>query len=103
MATQNEILQMKDELRKIQEQMHKSRRRAAIGFGLLVFALVLSFVYAFVQQVAAERNAEEALRQEILAKESMHMAEANAKEAVRQEGIVKEMTRMLDECRSMKK
>ncbi len=103
MATQNDILQMKEELKKIQEQMHKSRRRAAIGFGLLVFALVLSFVFAFVQQVAAERNAEEAFKQQELGKKSQLMAEANAMEAMKQAQLAEEMRRMLDECRSLKK
>ncbi len=85
MATQNEILRMQEELKRIQEQTRKSRRRAGIGFGLLVFALVLSFVYAFVQQVAAERNAEEALRQAILAKDSQQMAVAKEKQALQAE------------------
>ena len=103
MATQNEILQIQGELKKIQDQTRKSRRRAGIGFGLLIFALVLSFVYAFVQQVAAERNAQEALKQHELVQQSQQMAEANAMESVKQRDIAVEMKRMLDECRSLKK
>ena len=103
MATQNEILQMQEELRKIQEQTRKLRRREGIGFGLLVFTLVLTFVYAFVQQVAAERNVEEALRQHGLAQKYQQMAEANAMEAVKQADIAMEMEMMLDKCRSLEK
>ena len=56
MATQDEIAQLKASLEKIQKQTKRSRALIVIMFVILL----MSFVYAFVQQVAATRNAEEA-------------------------------------------
>ena len=56
MATQDEIAQLKAPLEKIQKQTKRSRALIVIMFVILL----MSFVYAFVQQVAATRNAEEA-------------------------------------------
>lgn len=64
MATQNEVLLMKEELTKIQEQTRKSRRRAGIGFGLLVSALVLSLIYGATQSVEAQRQRDLAMQKE---------------------------------------
>lgn len=81
---------LRAELNKIQDQIRRSRRRAAWGFTVLVLALILSFAYAFVQQVAAEKNAEEANRQRILAEAANEQAAQNAVEAQRQEAMAKE-------------
>ena len=114
MATQEEFLRLQEELMKIQRQTKRSRTRAGIGFGLLLFAMLISFVYAFVQQVAAEKNAEEALRQHELAVNFQKMAEQNAEEARKQQDIATvqrkvteefatKLTEELAKCRSAKK
>jgi Flp pilus assembly protein TadG len=80
------------ELIKLREELKRSRRRAAFGFVILVLALVLCLVYSFVQQFAAEKNAEEALRQKNLADRAHLVAEQNAEETRRQEAIAREQT-----------
>lgn len=65
-----------------------------------------SLVFGWVQNVEAEKNAEEANRQRVLAEAAHHQALANAEEAKRQQAIADELkqvadarTRELDECR----
>ncbi len=83
-----------DTEQRIKELEQKRRlqraRTTATVFGVLAVIALIALVYAFVQQVAATRNAEEAKRQEILAKESQKLAEANAEEAKKQAEIAKE-------------
>jgi ABC-type protease/lipase transport system fused ATPase/permease subunit len=90
MADESELIKLREELSQIQDATRRSRRRAAFGFVILVLALVLCLVYSFVQQVAATKNAEEALRQHVLAEEQRNMADRNAEEAMRQEALYKE-------------
>ena len=99
MATQDEIVHLKTSLEKIQKQTGRSRALIVILFVILL----MSFVYAFVQQVAAEKNAEEAYRQRILAEQSVSRAEANGAEAQRQAAIALESRRMLVECEAKRK
>lgn len=84
MSTQPEIIQLRDELKKLQEQARRSRSRGIFGFGLLIFAIILSSTYAFVQQGQAEKNWMEANRQRELAENSRMVAESSAAEAHRQ-------------------
>jgi WD40 repeat protein/energy-coupling factor transporter ATP-binding protein EcfA2 len=83
-----------DTEQRIKELEQKRRlqraRTTATVFGVLAVVALMALVYAFVQQVAATRNAEEAIRQKILAENSQKQAEANAAEAIRQEKIAKE-------------
>lgn len=109
MATQDEIIQLKEELKKIEAQMKKSRTRAAVGFVLLVFVMFASVLYGFVERVSAAKNAEEALRQRIIAQEGRQMAEQNAEEARKQEALAHEarafaaqQQKELEECRARK-
>ena len=99
MATHDEIVHLKASLEKIQKQTTRSRALIVIMFVILL----MSFAYAFVQQVAATRNAEEANKQRILAEQSTSMAEANATEAQRQAAIALESRRMLVECEAKRK
>lgn len=87
MADDSELIKLRDELKQIQEGTRRSRKRATFGFMILVLALVLCAVYGFTQQVAATRNAEEALRQKNLADNARVDAERNAEEALRQQSI----------------
>lgn len=87
MSQETELKTLRDELTEIQGQMRRSRKRAAIGFVILLFAMIISFVYAFVQQVAAARNAEVANVQRLIAVEAQKQRDRNAEEAVRQAGI----------------
>jgi uncharacterized protein HemX len=97
MAQANELQTLREELRKIQDQTRSSRKRAAVGFVILLLVTIASMVYGFVQQVAAERNAEEALRQRTLAEMSEKQARMNAEEAKRQEAVAKMQQRLAEE------
>lgn len=97
MADDNELIKLREELKQIQDSTRSSRRRAAFGFVILVFALVICLLYAFVQQVAATKNAEEALRQKNLAETARVDAERNAEQAVRAEALAKEVMRHAEE------
>lgn len=90
MADENELIKLREELKQIQDSTRKSRRRAAFGFVILALALVLCMLYAFVQQVAATKNAEEALRQHELAEEQRQVAEKSEAVARRSETIAME-------------
>ncbi len=83
-----------DTEQRIKELEQKRRlqraRTTATVFGVLAIIALIALVYAFVQQVAATKNAEEANRQRVLAEASEKQAQANAIEAKRQEGIAKE-------------
>lgn len=83
-----------DTEQRIKELEQKRRlqraRTTATVFGVLAVVALMALVYAFVQQVAATRNAEEATRQALLAQASEKQAKANAEEARRQEAIAKE-------------
>lgn len=92
MADENELIKLREELTQIQDSTRRTRRRAAFGFVILVLGLIVCMVYGFMQQVAATKNAEEALRQRIIAEEARVMAERNLEEARRQEAIAKEQT-----------
>ena len=83
-----------DTEQRIKELEQKRRlqraRTTATVFGVLAIIALIALVYAFVQQVAATKNAEEANRQRVLAEASQKLAEANAKEATKQAEIAKE-------------
>lgn len=97
MAQEGELQALREELQKIQDQTRRSRKRAAVGFVILVLVVVLSIGYAFIQQVAAERNAEEANRQRQLAAASEKMAVMAAEEARKQQGIAKATMQLAEE------
>ncbi|MBL7852346.1 MAG: hypothetical protein JNN04_15690 [Cyclobacteriaceae bacterium] len=97
MAQETELQALREELKKIQDQTRRSRKRAAVGFVILILVVILSLGYAFVQQVAAERNAEEANRQRILAEASMEQAKMNAEEAKRQQAMAMAQERLAQE------
>jgi uncharacterized iron-regulated membrane protein len=104
MAQDNELQTLREELEKIQDQTRRSRKRAAVGFVFLLLVAISSMVYAFVQQVAAKRNAEEALRQRTLAEMSEKQARMNAEEAKRQEAVAKMQQRLAeDKVRELEK
>lgn len=83
-----------DTEQRIKELEQKRRlqraRTTATVFGVLAVIALIALVYAFVQQVAATKNAEEANRQRVLAEASEKQAKANAEEAKRQESIARE-------------
>lgn len=83
MSDESELIALKEDLK-------RSRRRAAFGFVILILALVICMLYAFVQQVAATKNAEEALRQRVLAEEQRQIAEKSEAVAKRSEAIAME-------------
>ncbi len=98
MTTDANAEALRAELEKIQDQIRRSRRRAAWGFTVLVLALILSLGYAFVQQVAARMNAEEANRQRTLAEASERQAMQNAAEAQRQEAMAMEQRAIAEQA-----
>lgn len=83
-----------DTEQRIKELEQKRRlqraRTTATVFGVLAIVALMALVYAFVQQVAATRNAEEAIRQKELADQNAEQARKSAEEARIQEGIAKE-------------
>lgn len=83
-----------DTEQRIKELEQKRRlqraRTTATVFGVLAIVALIALVYAFVQQVAATKNAEEANRQRVLAEEAKVQADKNAEEANRQRGIADE-------------
>lgn len=85
-----------DTEQRIKELEQKRRlqraRTTATVFGVLAIVALIALVYAFVQQVQATKNAEEAKRQEILAKDAQKQAEASAEEARKQAQIAREQT-----------
>lgn len=81
-----------------QTEVRKARSRA-VFLWIMAIVTIVSLVYAYVQQIKAERNAEEAFRQRELAITAQRMAEMNALEATKQADIAK---RMLEECRQSK-
>jgi len=103
MSQETELQQLHAELNKIKGSLRKTTRRSLVGMLILVFVTLTSFVYAFVKQVEAERNAEAATQQRILAEQSKVQADMNAEEANRQRGIANEINRLLDECRQGEK
>lgn len=107
MTQSNDLQQMRDELNALQSQMRKSRRRAFLGFTILILALVLALGYAFVQRVAAVMNAEEANRQRVLAEMSEKNAREAQAEAMRQQAVAEaarlQAERVLELCRKGKR
>ena len=97
MSQDLELNSLREELKKIESQMRSSRRRAAVGFVILVLVVIMSVVYGFVQRVEAVRNAEEANRQRLLAVASQEQAMMNAAEAKKQEGLAMEQRRLAAE------
>lgn len=85
-----------DTEQRIKELEQKRRlqraRTTATVFGVLAIIALIALVYAFVQQVAATRNAKLATEQRDLATAAKIQADKNALEARRQEGIAKEQT-----------
>ena len=60
--------------------------------------IIICLVNAFVKNVEAAKNFEEAEVQRLLADKSAMMAEAAAKEAVIQRGIASELRGILEKC-----
>lgn len=107
MAQDNELNTMRNELERLQKQMRRSRKFVTTSFVILLLAMVFSFVYAFVQQVEAERNAALALEQFNLAKQARMEADRNAEEARKQQALAAEnmaaAQRAIEECMKKKK
>jgi len=103
MSNPIDILQLKEELKKIQEQTRKSRRRAVFGFGVLVLVMVISFAYAFVQQVAAQKNAEITFQLEKIAREKEKQALLAEEMAIRARDQAEEISARLRECQASRK
>lgn len=87
-----------DEARKVDPVELRKNRKMAIIISTCFIIVLISMVYAFVQQVAAERNAEQAFVQEALAREMKQMADQNAEEAKKQAAIAQELTHRLEDC-----
>lgn len=87
-----------DENKGVDPSALRRNRRMATIIGTCFIIVLIALVYAFVQQVAAEKNAEEAMRQKMLAKQSEVIAQQNAMEAQRQEARAKELQDQLDKC-----
>jgi len=81
----------------------RKNRRLAIIIGTFAIIALISLVYAFVQQVAAEKTTELAFSQRILAEQAQMMANQNAEEARRQEAIANELRKALEACNNSKK
>lgn len=94
MTQEQELQALRDELKKIQHDTRRSRSRAAVGFVIMMLVMILSLGYAFMQQTAAERNAEEAMRQRVLAETATAQAERSSLEAKRQEALAMEQLRI---------
>lgn len=103
MNTQEEILQLHDELRKLQEQAKKSRYKKITGLGLLLIVILLLTAYGSVQRVEARKNADEANMQHELADRSAYEATSNAAEAQKQTAIANALSDELKECRGSRK
>ena len=86
---QDETSHLQEEIRKMEKLAVKRARRMAVSFGVLAISLLISMVYAFVQHVVAERNAEEAMRQMNHVQEIQKEAEKSAEEALKQREIAR--------------
>ncbi|MDZ4714953.1 MAG: hypothetical protein SH819_05735 [Cytophagales bacterium] len=58
MGAHQEILLLRDELKKLQSQTKRSRSRGSFGFGLLVIVTLLSVIFGVVQQMKADQQKE---------------------------------------------
>lgn len=114
MSQETELQQLYAEIGKIKDSMKKTMRRSTIGLLILVFVTLISLVYAFVKNVEATKNAEEANRQRILAEQARAEADMNAQEASKQREIANEQRKAaelsvklareaLENCRKGKK
>ena len=103
MSTQPEIIQLRDELKKLQDQSKKGRFRGIIGTVLMVLVMVTCMVYALVKNVESVKNFEEANRQRMLAEESRLVAEQSASEAQKQREISEKIIEELYKCQSARK
>jgi hypothetical protein len=78
-----------------------------VTFGILVLIMLISIVYAFVQQTVAEATQREAIAQKIVADEQRVIAEQAKLEATRQAAIAGQQTSLymqaLKECEELKK
>lgn len=107
MANANDLQSLRDELTRIQTQTRRSRRLAIVGFIILILVMCCSFLYAFVQQVEATKQAEMARAQQILAEEARRHADMNAEEARKQQAIAEEnraaAEKAVEDCRKSKR
>jgi len=107
MANANDLQSLRDELTRIQTQTRRSRRLAIVGFIILILVMCCSFLYAFVQQVEATKQAEMARAQQILAEEARQQAMRSLEEARRQESIANEnkaaAEKAIEDCRKGKR
>jgi hypothetical protein len=91
-------MKTEDGPRKVDATELRRNRKMATILGTCSIIVLISLVYAFVQQIAAERNAERAFINEALAKESRQMADQNAEEARKQAAIAQELANKLEDC-----
>lgn len=107
MANANDLQSLRDELTRIQTQTRRSRRLAIVGFIILILVMCCSFLYAFVQQVEATKQAVLAREQSILAEEARQQAMRSLEEARRQESIANEnkaaAEKAIEDCRKGKR
>lgn len=91
MADESELIKLREELKQIQDATRRSRRRGAFWVVVLLLLFSIWMFYAFVQQVTAEKIAEEVLRQKDIADNARIDAEQNAEQARRAESMAMEV------------
>ncbi len=103
MTPQEEIVQLREEIKKLNQLAVQRARRFAIMLGVVAIAMLISFVYAFIQQIAAEKNAEEALRQFTRAEQSSKLAEQAEQRAQMAEALAQSRLIQLEKSRGSMK
>lgn len=88
-------MKSEDENKRVDPSALRRNRKLATFIGTYSIIVLIAMIYAFVQQVSAEKNAEEAMR---LVKQSEEIAQQNAMEAQRQEARAQELQDQLDKC-----
>lgn len=88
-------MKSEDENKRVDPSTLRRNRNLATFIGTYSIIVLIAMIYAFVQQVSAEKNAEEAMR---LVKQSEEIAQQNAMEAQRQEARAQELQDQLDKC-----
>ncbi len=64
MTLQEEIVQLHEQIKKMEKLAVQRARRSAIGFGVVAITALISFVYGFVQLENAQRQQELAIQME---------------------------------------
>ena len=67
MTLQEEIVQLHEQIKKMEKLAVQRARRSAIGFGVIAIIALISFVYAFVQHEKSQQQQELAIQKERIA------------------------------------